>query len=80
MLVLGFGNILEAGFDQVLVMYNPAVYKSGDVLDTYVYRQGLINAQYEVATVVGVVKTFVGFAAILIANWVAKKTTDRSLF
>jgi putative aldouronate transport system permease protein len=79
MLVLGFGNILEAGFDQVLVMYNPAVYKSGDILDTYVYRMGLINAKYEIATVVGVVKAFVGFAAIMLGNWVSQKTTHRSI-
>lgn len=79
MLVLGFGNILDAGFDQVLVLYNPAVYQMGDILDTYVYRMGLTNSQFEIATVVGVVKAFVGFGAMMIANWVSLKTTHRSI-
>ena len=80
MLVLGFGNILDAGMDQVLVLYNPAVYATGDILDTYVYRMGLVNSKFEIATVVGVVKGVVGIAAILIANWVSLKVTGRSLF
>jgi putative aldouronate transport system permease protein len=80
MLVLGFGSILDAGMDQVLVLYNPAVYATGDILDTYVYRMGMVNSKFEIATVVGVVKAFVGFAAILIANWVSVKVANRSLF
>jgi putative aldouronate transport system permease protein len=80
MLVLGFGNILDAGFDQVLVMYNPSVYRSGDILDTYVYRMGLVQTKFEIATVVGTVKAFVGFAAILIANSAAKRATGQGIF
>ena len=80
MLVLGFGNILDAGLEQVLVLYNPAVYATGDILDTYVYRMGLVNSKFEIATVVGVVKAVVGFAAIIGANWVSGKVTNRSIF
>jgi putative aldouronate transport system permease protein len=79
MLVLGFGSVLDAGMDQVLVLYNPAVYATGDILDTYVYRMGLVNSKFEIATVVGIVKAFVGLAAILLANWVSVKVTRRSI-
>ena len=80
MVVIGLGNILDAGFDQVLVMYNPAVYATGDILDTYVYRMGLINFKFEIATVVGIVKAIVGFVAILTANWAAGKLTNQRMF
>jgi putative aldouronate transport system permease protein len=80
MIVLGFGYVLDAGFEQVLVLYNPTVYQTGDILDTYVYRMGLVNFKFEIATVVGVVKCVVGFAAILIANWVSGKVADQRIF
>jgi len=80
MIALAFGYILDAGMDQILVLYNPAVYSTGDVLDTYVYRVGLVNFKYEIATVVGLVKAVVGFAMVLLANWVSGKLAKISMF
>ena len=56
MLTLSLGNVLNAGFDQVFNLYNPLVYDTGDIIDTYVYRIGLKNAQYGLATAVGLMK------------------------
>lgn len=80
MVTLGLGGLLDAGFDQVLVLYNPAVYSTGDILDTYVYRMGLINFKFEIATVVGMIKAIVGYIAIISANWVSGKITNLRMF
>ncbi|MBM7565362.1 ABC transporter permease [Paenibacillus sacheonensis] len=59
MATLSLGNVLNAGFDQVFNLYSPVVYQSGDILDTLVYRLGLIDYQYSVATAVGLLKSIV---------------------
>ncbi|MFS0723123.1 ABC transporter permease [Paenibacillus sp. 1P07SE] len=64
--VLSLGQLLNAGFDQVFNLYSPQVYESGDILDTFVYRIGLLDAQYGVATAVGLFKSVISF--ILIAG------------
>ena len=65
MLILSLGNVLNAGFDQIYNLYSPVVYETGDVIDTYVYRLGIQQAQYSVGTAVGLFKSVV--SAILIA-------------
>lgn len=65
--LLGLGNVLNAGFDQIFNMYNPLVYQSGDILDTYIFRIGLVSGQYAYATAIGLFKSLVGFVLILIA-------------
>lgn len=77
---VGFGGLLDAGFEQVLVLYNPALYSTGDILDTYVYRVGLVNFKFEIATVVGLVKSVVGYIAIMAANWGSGKLTNYRMF
>jgi len=62
--VLSLGQLLNAGFDQVFNLYSPQVYESGDILDTFVYRIGLLDAQYGVATAVGLFKSIVSLILI----------------
>lgn len=66
MTVLSLGNVLNAGFDQIYNLYSPMVYKSGDIIDTYVYRLGIVQAQYSVGTAVGMFKSVI--SGILIAS------------
>lgn len=77
--LLNIGNIMNAGFEQVFVLYNPAVYDVSDIIDTWVYRQGLENFQLELATAVGLFKGVIGFILILATNWTAKKTTGSGI-
>ena len=77
---LALGNVLQAGFDQVFMLYNPAVYASGDILDTYVYRVGLISAQYSVAGAIGLFKSVMGFILIVIAYYLADRFAGYSIF
>lgn len=80
MTVLALGNILNAGFDQVFNLYSPQVYSTGDILDTLVYRIGLVDAQYSVATAVGLFKSVISFVLILISNKLANKYARYRIF
>jgi putative aldouronate transport system permease protein len=78
--ILSLPNILNAGFDQVYNLYTPMVYETGDILDTYVYRIGLLGREYSFGTAVGIFKSIIGMILIISANEMAKKYTDRKLF
>ncbi|MCD9025938.1 ABC transporter permease [Cohnella silvisoli] len=80
LLTLGLGNVLNAGFDQVFNLYSPSVYSTGDILDTYVYRIGLGNGQYGVATAVGLFKSVISFALISISYFLAYRLANYRIF
>ncbi len=80
LMVLSLGNVLNAGFDQVFNLYNPLVYSTGDIVDTWVYRIGLLNAQYGLATAVGLIKSVVGFALIGISYFLARRFANYNIF
>jgi len=71
-LIFRIGGLLNAGFQQVLLLYSPQVYKVADIIDTYVYRSGLLSMQYSYAAAVGVFKSILALILLLIANKVAK--------
>lgn len=77
---LSLGNILNAGFDQIFNLYNPLVYESGDIIDTYVYRVGLLNIQYGLGTAVGLMKSIVSFVLIVISYWMASRFANYRIF
>lgn len=80
LMVLSLGNILNAGFDQIFNLYSPPVYESGDIIDTFVYRIGLLEAQYGVATAVGLFKSVVSFTLISVSYFFAYKFADYRIF
>ncbi|QUH31969.1 sugar ABC transporter permease [Vallitalea guaymasensis] len=77
---LSIGNILNAGFDQILIMYNEVVYETGDIIDTFVYRVGLESAQFSLSTAVGLFKSVVSFIMIGISYTLAYKFADYRIF
>ena len=78
--LLRLGHILDAGFNQIFVLYSVPVYSVGDIIDTWVYRQGVLQFQFSLATAVGLFKGVIGLALILVANQTAKRVTNQSLF
>ncbi|WP_233163003.1 MULTISPECIES: sugar ABC transporter permease [unclassified Cohnella] len=80
MATLSLGNVLNAGFEQVFNLYSPIVYKTGDILDTFVYRIGLQNSQYGVATAVGLFKSVVSFLFIVTGYRLASKFAGYRIF
>ena len=77
---LSLGSILNGGFDQVFNLYNPLVYQTGDIIDTWVYRTGLIDQQYGLATAVGLLKGVVGFFLIIVSYRLAARYANYRIF
>lgn len=73
MTVLAIGNVLSAGFDQIFNLYNPAVYETGDIIDTLVYRLGLVNKQFSLSATVGLLKSIVSCILVLTSYKLADK-------
>jgi putative aldouronate transport system permease protein len=80
MFIFAVGGIINDDFDQIFNMYSPAVYESGDVIGTYVYRKGLVGMEFSYATAVGLFKNVIGFALIIVTNKIVKKISDYSLW
>ncbi len=80
MAAMNLTSILSAGFDQIYNLYSPMVYQTGDVLDTYVYRMGLISRQYSFSTAVGLLRSVVGMILMVSANELTKRFTDQKIF
>lgn len=80
MLLLRIGGILNSNFEQVFTMYSPAVYDVADIIDTYVYRMGIIKTDYGVSAAAGLFKSLVSFIMVVTCNWLTKKSGQESLF
>ena len=80
MLILRVGNILNAGFEQILVFYNPAVYSTADIIDTYVYRIGLGQMNFSLSSAMSLFNSIVAFILIVGANMVSRRMTGRSIW
>ncbi len=78
--VLGLGGILNAGFDQILIMYNPTVEKTVDILDTLVYRMGIAGRQYSAAAAMGLFKSVVSIIFVGISYLILYKKSDYRVF
>ena len=80
LVILNMGNILNAGFDQVFNLYNGVVMESSDIVDTYVYRVGLMGAQYSFGTAVGLFKSVISCVLIGCSYWIADKKLKYRVF
>ena len=80
MLILSCNNIVNAGFDQIFMLYSALVFSVADIIDTYVYRIGIQNADYSFSTAAGLFKSVIAFVMILIVNTVAKKTGNEGIW
>ena len=80
MTVLSLGNILNAGFDQIYNLYSPIVYSTGDIIDTYVYRLGIVQAQYSIGTAVGLFKSVISAFLIGLSQFLAVRFAGYRVF
>ena len=78
--LLKLGTILNAGFNQIFMLYNTSVLSVADIIDTWVYRQGLLDARFSLATAVGIFKGIIGTLLVAFANRLTKVVADSSLF
>lgn len=80
MLVLNLGNIMSVGFEKIILMYSPGIYEVADVISTYTYRRGIVQADYSYGTAIGMFNSVVNLVFICGANWFSKKFSDTSLW
>ncbi len=80
LLILNVGSILGVGFEKILLLQNPLNMSSSDVIDTFVYRTGLLNVQYSFSTAVGLFNSIVNALLLIAVNQVARKTSEHSLW
>ena len=80
LLILRTGNILSVGSEKIILLYNPAIYKTSDVISSYVYRQGLLNSDWSYSTAVGLFNSVVNFALVVTVNKISRKTSEISLW
>ena len=80
MLIFRIGDLLSVGSESIILMYSPAIYETADVISTYVYRRGLVEAQYSFGSAVGLFDAIIGLILIMVANTLAKKYSETSLW
>jgi putative aldouronate transport system permease protein len=80
MLIFRVGDLLSVGSEAILLMYNPSIYETSDVISTYVYRRGLVEAQYSFGAAVGLFNAIIGLGLVGMTNSLAKRYSETSLW
>ncbi|MBD2872068.1 ABC transporter permease [Paenibacillus arenilitoris] len=80
LLIFAIGGILGTDFQKIILLYSPETYSVADVIGSYVYRQGILGAQYEYTTAIGLFMSIISFTILFLANWVSRKVSETSLF
>ena len=80
MLILRLGQLLSVGMDKILLLYNPLIYETADVITTFVYRKGIQDSDYGYSTAVELFNSVINFIFLLGANTVSRKFSETSLF
>lgn len=80
MLILRVGNMINLGYEKTLLLYSGVTYETADIISTYVYRRGLLTADFSYGTAVGLFQTVISMLLVLSTNWVGKRISDTSLW
>jgi len=80
MTILSMGNVLNAGFDQIVNLYSPIVYSTGDIIDTYIFRIGLEQAQFSPGAAVGLFRSLISAVLIVASQYMAKRFAGYRVF
>lgn len=80
LLILRIGQIMNVGYEKIILMYSPATYETADVISSYVYRVGLTNADYSYSTAINLFNSLINFLVLVIANRISKRVSDTSLW
>ena len=78
LLIMRVGGILNAGFDQIFTLYNPLVYEVSEIIDTYVYKIGILQHNFSIATAADLFKSVIGLVMVLLTNAISKKIDENS--
>ncbi len=79
-LLMRLGRVMSLGFEKVFNLYNASTYETADIISTFVYRQGILNANYSSAAAIGLFNAVINLALVMAANRISKKLTESSLW
>ena len=74
------GGILNVGYESIILLYQPSTYETADIINTYIYRTGLIDSQYSLASAVGMFNGVVGMILVCSTNYISKRVTEYGLW
>ena len=80
LLILALGNLMNVGFEKIILMYSPATYDVADVISSYVYRRGILGAQYSFGAAVGLFNSVINFALLIGVNKISRHLTQIGLW
>ena len=80
LLILRIGSIMNIGFEKIILLYNPSIYDTADVISSFVYRKGILQADYSYSTAVGIFNSLINLSLLISANWLSRKFNDTSLW
>jgi putative aldouronate transport system permease protein len=80
LLILRIGSMMSVGHEKIILLYNSNTYETADVISSFVYRIGLLQANYSYSAAVGLFNSIINFVLVISANWLSRKTTENSLW
>ncbi len=80
MLILRMGQIMNVGYEKIILLYNPTIYETSDVISTYSYRKGLLEMNYSYSSAIGLFNSVINFILVITANTLSRKLSDTSLW
>ena len=80
MLILRLGNIMSVGYEKIILLYNPVIYETADVISSYVFRKGILEANYSFSTAIGLFNSAINCGILLLSNYLSRKFTETSLW
>lgn len=80
LLILRLGMVMSVGYEKIILMYNPLTYETADVISTYVFRRGILQADFSFSAAVGLFNSVINFALLIAANRISRRLTEHSLW
>ena len=78
--ILAIGNMMNVGYEKTILLYNASIYETADIISTYVYRKGLLEANYGFSAAVGLFNSVINAVLVVAANTISRKVGDSSLW
>ena len=80
LLIMNIGQMLSLGYEKIILLYNPSIYETADVISTYVYRRGLLEGDYSYSAAVGLFNSVINFTLLMTSNAISKKVSGKGLW
>ena len=80
LLILRMGNLMTVGHEKIILLYNPTIYETADVISTFVYRKGLLEFSWSYGAAVGLFNSVINLALVVMANWISRRVNETSLW